>query len=913
MNSRLFAALAMVWGIALPVRLPALILNVPDDYETIQAGIDASEDGDTVLVQPGLYEENLAIDGSLVLGSLTLTTGDPAYIDSTVIDGRQQGSVITVNGGDNGELLIRGFTIRNGLTSGNGGGVCCTNYDQIQLDDLLITGNVADDGFWAASGGGLSAREVSSISLNRVRIIGNSIQGNGGGGAEFREVDAAVLTDCIIKANQSNYMGGGIYDYHCNIEMTRVLIAQNAGGWNAGGGLMHIDGGSAQMDHVTFAYNSARNYAAAFYGLFDQGSFLTNSIIYGNQSEFGGDVIHLDGPLDITYCDIEGGKQSIEGDLGDYDSNIAQDPSFIDSDNGDYRISDNSPCIDAGDPDAEPDLDGSRTDMGAYPFAPDYRAFLGGQVLDSEFELPISGASVSGHYGRRGFPFQAESDSLGVWGGWFRSYFLDAGLEFQLDFTAEGYLQSSVEAEVGIDDSVWIETRLDHGEFLSIPDSLAVEADSGGSIQIPATIRNDGNGPLTWQALARARGDAGYTPWLLRQRLPVGKITGDDRIEGVIFDGESYYCAGANGDDPSMIYQINRQGELRDFFPQPGHNHYGFKDLEWDGELIWGSGEDTVYAINRGGEVIHRWRGPLNATTNIAYDPDEGVFWLSGITTNISAYDREGHYLDRTFDHQELFIDGLAWFADDPDSACLYALNTPDPDSSQISKFNTHTGEMRFVSTISSDSSTGLNSTFICSNFDRYQSWVMMTIANISPNSGGDQLRIWQLQPNSEWLAIDPYSGVVPVGAEFQVSVSLRTTAGDGDWAFALGEYDGEIVFTHDGFGGETILPVHLTVVEPNAAPGRIAETPDSFGIVSIYPNPFNATVVVGYRLTVVGEVSLRLYDVTGRLVKMVVDGEQMAGKHRAVIDGSSLASGVYLARLEAAGKVDVRKVVCVK
>jgi hypothetical protein len=78
-------------------------------------------------------------------------------------------------------------------------------------------------------------------------------------------------------------------------------------------------------------------------------------------------------------------------------------------------------------------------------------------------------------------------------------------------------------------------------------------------------------------------------------------------------------------------------------------------------------------------------------------------------------------------------------------------------------------------------------------------------------------------------------------------------------------------------------------------------------------PNPFNASVVVGYRLSVAGKASLRLYDITGRLALTVAEGVQTAGEHRVVIDGAGLGSGVYLAKLESAGRSYVNKLVCVK
>ena len=64
-------------------------------------------------------------------------------------------------------------------------------------------------------------------------------------------------------------------------------------------------------------------------------------------------------------------------------------------------------------------------------------------------------------------------------------------------------------------------------------------------------------------------------------------------------------------------------------------------------------------------------------------------------------------------------------------------------------------------------------------------------------------------------------------------------------------------------------------------------------------PNPFNPTTAISYELRAASFVSLKVYDTAGRLVATLVDGMQEAGEHRAILDGSRLASGIYLARLE--------------
>ena len=67
----------------------ATTINVPADIDSIQGGINLAVDGDTVLVDVGTYYENINFNGkNIVVGSLTLTTGDTSYISQTIISAR---------------------------------------------------------------------------------------------------------------------------------------------------------------------------------------------------------------------------------------------------------------------------------------------------------------------------------------------------------------------------------------------------------------------------------------------------------------------------------------------------------------------------------------------------------------------------------------------------------------------------------------------------------------------------------------------------------------------------------------------------------------------------------------------------------------------------------------------------------
>ena len=95
-----------------------------------------------------------------------------------------------------------------------------------------------------------------------------------------------------------------------------------------------------------------------------------------------------------------------------------------------------------------------------------------------------------------------------------------------------------------------------------------------------------------------------------------------------------------------------------------------------------------------------------------------------------------------------------------------------------------------------------------------------------------------------------------------------------------------------------------------------VAEMPQNFELFQNYPNPFNSSTEIKYSLPNVKasyQVQLKIYDVLGRLVKVVVDQEQSAGSHTINWDGTDLrrnhvASGVYFYSLEAGDLKLIRK-----
>lgn len=98
----------------------------------------------------------------------------------------------------------------------------------------------------------------------------------------------------------------------------------------------------------------------------------------------------------------------------------------------------------------------------------------------------------------------------------------------------------------------------------------------------------------------------------------------------------------------------------------------------------------------------------------------------------------------------------------------------------------------------------------------------------------------------------------------------------------------------------------------------RATQVPEHFNLLQNYPNPFNPETTIEYQLPQAGRVSLKIYDMMGREVRALVQGEQPAGYHRVQWDGRDeggrkLNSGVYLYRIQAGSFVQTRKVVLLK
>ena len=152
------------------------------NFTTIQEGIDASTDSDTVLVYPGTYFENIIYNGkNITVASLELTTGNEAYIDSTIIDGQRITSCVCLINEET-DTCLRGFTITNGQGEFDypkrGGGISIWGDPDILIQcdiiNCIITGNYSNNS------GGMHIKD-GNVFLSGTSVRNNFALKTGGG------------------------------------------------------------------------------------------------------------------------------------------------------------------------------------------------------------------------------------------------------------------------------------------------------------------------------------------------------------------------------------------------------------------------------------------------------------------------------------------------------------------------------------------------------------------------------------------------------------------------------------------------------------------------------------------------------------------------------------------------------------
>ena len=261
---------------------------VPSVYPTIQEGINVAENGGLILVAKGTYSGGINFQGKAI--TLKSVHGP----DVTTIEGG--GSVVTFNAGETKDTVLDGFTITGG------------------------TGTFIDDwppgtDFELVLGGGIYCTDVSPTIKNCI-ITDNHV----------------VHWGYPLPFEYYSALGGGIYCMDASPAITNCIITENTseGLFAFGGGIFCWGIGEPTITHCTLTENSATSLGVSIFCIASMK--ITNSILW--------DDTPILGYVKVINSDVKGGWPGL--------GNIDADPLFVDPENGDYHITSESPCIDAG-------------------------------------------------------------------------------------------------------------------------------------------------------------------------------------------------------------------------------------------------------------------------------------------------------------------------------------------------------------------------------------------------------------------------------------------------------------------------------------------------------------------------------------------------------------------------------------
>ncbi|MBT5223860.1 MAG: T9SS type A sorting domain-containing protein [Candidatus Marinimicrobia bacterium] len=904
-----------------------------DPFRSIQAGINFSSDADSVTVAVGTYVENINFRGR----NIKVVGADR---ETTIIDGNQNGSVVTIENlheygsgtwaSTRDDALMKGFTIRNGGgTYANpygepqnqyfGGGIWLYNASPT-LEDMTISGNFID-----AWGGGIFLHQYCAPLITNVTINNNTADRGGGISLYYSN---PVLNNVAIYANTAN-QGGGIYSYHnTNPILSNVTITNNTA--EQGGSIYSEEGTSVNV---------------------------FNTVLWNNVPQ----EIFLSGESDtitFAYSDVQGGQDSIvTNDNGTViwgEGNIDVDPMFLDYENSDYHLADWSPCIGSGE---------NSVDMGAYENVLDEP--IEHIVISSDFIFVSEDSLATVDFRENDLVFNVSFPVLSILDSSSHGSIIAAGDSLltyipMADFagydTVEYAFNGITAADTGfiyitvspIDDLPTSNGLVDMVVNEDAPDSTLGDLN---------TYFTDIDGDLVF---SHTNTHPGLVSVSVENDMVTLSFTPDSNgVATIVFTASNPARASVSDTLIVTVNAVNDAPTVNDLaieVLEDGSIEIPFSGIDIDDDsLSFTIVDSPINGLFTGG--IYSPNGNFTGIDSLTYVANDGMVnsnlgmvLITVTNTNDAPYVSQAMSdieVDEDANDLSLLINGVFDDADiiinDTLTITAISLNTDliitGSDSNAvpfISFIPNANGETDVVITATDLEGLFVNDTVHVmvnavndapSAFELLQvdSLISITSENIatgmahfewtaSSDVDGDDIQYtfgW-VQPGA-WYGGDSITNATSIDMSYQEVYDMITTQSDTTswWWY---------VEATDGVDTTGASPDSLTIQWDISDMLSIDDAlmPLSFALHQNYPNPFNPTTTLQYDLPEDAKVKIMIYDLMGREIKTLVNNQQTAGFKSILWDatnnlGQPVSAGMYLYRISAGDFHSVKKMILLK
>ena len=332
--------------------------HVVNEWEAFGGGIQGAElpEDKMIIIEDNLVYNNSVSGKRWVKGGGIVVAFCHARICNNIVrNNTVTGDSITVECASGGIWYSNGLDyVANVNISGN----VITNNEVISINPVASLN-------W---GGGMVVMAVWDNVRARVNqniIADNYIDApnaSTGHGILINQCDSVEFNNNVIYGNSSSAplsYGGGVCSWNSHPLMSHNLIYGNSA--YRGGGI-YIGQGNTSQAHIinNTIYGNDATIGGGIY-LRNSVSDIRNTIVWENTANsYPGICQEVSMENTVSYSDVQGGW------TGTGEENIDSDPLFFDAASGDFHLTQNSPCINTGDPASPPDPDGSICDMGVF-------------------------------------------------------------------------------------------------------------------------------------------------------------------------------------------------------------------------------------------------------------------------------------------------------------------------------------------------------------------------------------------------------------------------------------------------------------------------------------------------------------------------------------------------------------------